>query len=323
MTSNRSIAISGDLGSGKTAIASRLAERMQLQMLNVGNLYRQMAQQRGMSALQLNIHAERDEAVDEEVDRRQGEIARSGEQMIIDSRLGWHFFRDAFKVHLVADSIVAGSRVMSRPASEAETYSSLEQAVKDLKRRNESERVRFLRKYGVDKARLRNYDLICDTTRATLDSTADYIASAFDGSYCTEILGKLPPLLLLDPARIYPSENVKCLRGLWDGAADFAASVQGAGLSAIEPISVGYTGDYFYVVDGHRRLSAALQADLKLISASLTAEGEEEVAGGLPASRYLEASLSLGTYHDWQDIHGIELPAPPVLLAQIDGAIGC
>ena len=70
MISSRSIAISGDLGSGKTAIASRLAERMQLQMLNVGNLYRQMAQQRGMSALQLNIHAERDEAVDEEVDRR-------------------------------------------------------------------------------------------------------------------------------------------------------------------------------------------------------------------------------------------------------------
>ena len=43
----------------------------------------------------------------------------------------------------------------------------MEEAKAKLRERSESERGRFIVRYGVDKARLRNYDLICDTTRAS------------------------------------------------------------------------------------------------------------------------------------------------------------
>src|SRR5688572_1084563 len=103
MTNLRSLVINGDLGSGKSTVSVELAKRLGIRRISVGDLYREMAQQRGMTALQLNLHAELDDAVDSSVDQLQSDIARSGEQLIVDSRLAWFFFTEAFKVHLITD----------------------------------------------------------------------------------------------------------------------------------------------------------------------------------------------------------------------------
>ena len=84
----------------------------------------------------------------------------------MDSRLAWHFFTDALKVHMITEPAEAARRVLARPSGPAESYTSLEEAKAKLRERSESERSRFIIRYGVDKARLRNYDLVCDTTRA-------------------------------------------------------------------------------------------------------------------------------------------------------------
>ena len=81
-----------------------------------------MAKQRGMTALQLNLHAELDDKIDFYVDRLQSDIAASGEQLIVDSRLAWFFFRDALKVHLITEPTVAAHRVVGRPTNAVETY---------------------------------------------------------------------------------------------------------------------------------------------------------------------------------------------------------
>ena len=86
MFSDRSIVVSGDLGSGKSTVTTELARRLNLRRVSVGDLYRQMAQSRGMSALQLNLHAELDDAVDGYVDQLQQEIAKSDEQLVVDGR---------------------------------------------------------------------------------------------------------------------------------------------------------------------------------------------------------------------------------------------
>src|SRR6266496_1907993 len=216
MTNRRSIVMSGDLGSGKSTISRQVASRLGLRRLSMGDLYRNMAQERGMSALQLNLHAERDEAVDGYIDQLQAEIARSHEQLVIDSRLSWFFFSDAFKVYLIVDPVTAARRVMSRPANDVEAYSSVEEAVDRLRSRSNSERIRFIRKYAVDKTRLRNYDMVCDTTRAGPDEIVDRIVAAFNGTFGQEILAHSPPLLLLDPARIYPSQDISGRPGPWD-----------------------------------------------------------------------------------------------------------
>ena len=311
MTNPRSIVISGDIGSGKSTISLQLASRLGLRRVSVGNLYRDMAGARGMSALQLNLHAERDEAVDDQVDQMQAEMARSGEQLVVDSRLAWHFFPEAFKVHLIADPGVAARRVMSRPESDVEAYPCMADAVAGLQRRSDSERTRFLLKYGVDKARLRNYDLVCDTTHAQPGNITDSILAAAGGTLSASMHVHPPPLLLLNPRRVYPGPGVRHLRDLRESGP--AEDLQQPGGADPEPVSAAYTGRYFYLVDGHRRLSAAVASGRTLLPARLVAEAGEQMAAGLSAQQYFEAMVSLSMICDWAAAHGIELGVPPHL----------
>ena len=310
MFSDRSIVVSGDLGSGKSTVTMELATRLGLRRVSVGDLYRQMAQSRGMSALQLNLHAELDDEVDGYVDQLQQEIAKSDEQLVVDGRLAWFFFTDAFKVHLITDPVVAANRVLARPSDEVEAYSSLAEAMERLGNRSESERMRFLTRYGADKNRLRNYDLVCDTTSARSDEVVDTIIAAYQGSIGAQILLAAPPLLLLDPKRIYPSRDVR-------EPGDFPelplGEPRGDGLAGREPLTVGYAGYSFFVVDGHRRLSAAIRRGSSLIAARLLAEGSEQAGDGLTALEYFESRVSPSVVRDWETAHGITLPLPPRL----------
>ena len=312
MESPRSITINGDLGSGKSTVAIELARRLGRRRISMGDIYRQLAQQRGMTALQLNRHSERDLNIDTHVDSIQQEMARSGEAMIVDSRLGWFFFADAFKVHLITDPTVAAHRVMARPADGVESYASVEEAEQRLFERSESERARFLARYHVDKARLRNYSLVCDTTRAHPADVASHVIDAFERYADGELS------LLLDPRRLYPTEQIKNLRWAWDAAgADLVRQVAATNVNDLTPIKVGYDGHRFFIVDGHGRASAALRADLPLIRAELVAEAEEVVVDDLTAGQFFLAGVQLSSLHDWETAHDINLPLPPHLRQEV------
>src|SRR5262249_41488182 len=148
MASRRSVVLNGDLGSGKTTVSTLLAERLGIRRVSVGDMYRAMAARQGLTALQLNLHAQLDDKVDYIVDQMQRDMAASGEQLIVDSRLAWHFFTDAVKVHLLTEPGVAATRALGRPANTVESYSSVAQASVALARRSASERQRFITRYG-------------------------------------------------------------------------------------------------------------------------------------------------------------------------------
>jgi cytidylate kinase len=308
VTVRKSIVFNGDLGSGKSTVSTAVAKRLGLRRVSVGDLYREMAQQRKMTALQLNLHAELDQAVDGYVDQLQRDIAASGERLVMDSRLAWHFFTDALKVHMITEPGEAARRALGRPSGPAESYTSLEEAKAKLRERSESERGRFIIRYGVDKARLRNYDLVCDTTRASAAEVVEHIIDAYEGRLGADVLREAPPLLLLDPARVYPTEDIATLRGLWDS--EFVGDVASVGDEGLEPLTIGYTGEYFFVVDGHRRLSAALQNGFHLVPARLVAEVDEPVVGGMSAVDYFAAQVRPSTVYDWEAAHKIQLPLP-------------
>jgi cytidylate kinase len=256
-TTRRSIVFNGDLGSGKSTVSVLLAERLGIRRISVGDLYREMAVQRGMTALQLNLHAELDDKIDHYVDQLQSDIAASAEQLIVDSRLAWHFFADAVKVHLITEPTVAARRVLGRPADTVETYASLEEARGRLAARSESERLRFINRYGVDKTRLRNYDLICDSTSATPEQIVERIIRYLDTDVRGDS-GPLRPLCHLDPRRIARTD---------DSTAD-------------TDITVRYIAPDFFAVGGHRRLTAAIEAGEPLVAATLVAERVLPVAAG-------------------------------------------
>jgi predicted cytidylate kinase len=239
MTLARSVVINGDLGSGKTTVSMLLAERLGVRRISIGDLYRDLAAQRGLSALQLNRHAELDDEIDAYVDRVQRDIVRSGERLIVDSRLAWHFFTDARKVHLITEPGEAARRVLGRP-TDVENYATLEEARRELAARSDSERVRFLSRYGVDKADPRNYDLVVDTSRVTPAEIVDTITGWLAEPPATTVC-------FLDPRRIVP---------LGDGSG---------------PLVVGYAAPDFVAVRGGGRLGTAIRAGENLVRALLAA----------------------------------------------------
>ncbi|GGN93817.1 hypothetical protein GCM10010112_82510 [Actinoplanes lobatus] len=239
MTAPRTVVLNGDLGSGKTTVSVALAERLGVRRVSIGDLYRQMAAEHGMTALQFNLHAELDDKIDHYIDQLQYDIAASGEPLVVDSRLAWHFFRGAYKVHLVTDPVVAARRVLGRAGGPVERYTNLEDACTQLAARSESERQRFLTRYGVDKTRLQNYDLICDTTSAT---PVDIVTRIIEWAAA--------PTCLLDPRRVLrttPTES--------DGE-----------------IKVLHQNSHFFAVSGGLRLDAAAQAGETLVPVQLVDE---------------------------------------------------
>jgi CMP/dCMP kinase len=265
METARSVVINGDLGSGKSTVSRLLARRFGIRRVSVGDLYREMAQQRGMTALERNLHAELDDKIDHYVDQLQSDIAMSGENLVVDSRLAWLFFRDSLKVHLITDPMVAAHRVLRRPADTVEHYTSAAEARQRLAERSESERVRYIERYGADKTRLRNYDLICDTTRATPEETVARIVDALPA----------PPgdtRLFVDPRRIHPTAD------------------PGAGSGSVR---LGYARPHFFVVDGQGLIDTALRDGHRLVPAALAAEAEEPIDGST-AEAYFTARYRLG-----------------------------
>jgi predicted cytidylate kinase len=280
MATRRSVVLNGDLGSGKSTVSVLLAQRLGIRRISVGDLYREMAQQRGMTALQLNLHAELDDKIDFYVDQLQRDAATSGEQLIVDSRLAWFFFTGALKVHLVAEASVVARRVLGRPADTVERYASVEQARERLAVRSESERARFISRYGADKNRLRNYDLVCDSTRATPHEIVERIVDAL----------RRPPArttLFIDPERIHPTAG----RGAHDDG----------------PIRLGHARPCFFVVDGHRRVSEAIRAGRTLVEATLAAEADESV-DGRSAVWFFDAECTPTRVREWEHDHGATLP---------------
>jgi predicted cytidylate kinase len=234
MTRPRTVVFNGDLGSGKTTVSMLVAGRLGVRRVSIGDLYRQMAAEHGMTALEFNLHAELDDKVDHYIDQLQHDIAASGERLVVDSRLAWFFFTGALKVHLVTDPVVAARRVLGRPGDTVENYRGLDEACRQLADRSESERRRFLSRYGADKTDLRNYDLVCDTTSAAPEQIAARIAEVLE----TPVGATSAPVCHLDPGRVRRTPT---------------AEAEGE-------IAVRYQAPHFFVIRGHRRLTEAIHA---------------------------------------------------------------
>lgn len=74
----RVVVVSGPPGSGKTTYARHIAERLGLEMVSAGSIFRRIARERGISVVELNLIAERDPSIDMLIDKMMLERARKG-----------------------------------------------------------------------------------------------------------------------------------------------------------------------------------------------------------------------------------------------------
>lgn len=169
------ISVTGDLGSGKSTVCSYLKEKYGLNVYSIGLIQRSLALKYNMDVLAFNKYMETHPEIDEEIDAELTLLGGRDEDMILDSRMAWHFVPDSYKVFLSVDLDEAARRIMNDPRGCVESYASLEEAKISLVERKKSENLRYITKYGVDCSNPGNYDLIIDATSLTPAEVAERI----------------------------------------------------------------------------------------------------------------------------------------------------
>src|SRR3989338_6280959 len=163
------IAISGKAGSGKSTVAKELAKKLGLKHYSVGDLMRKMAKEKGITLLELGRRAEKDKSIDGELDERQIELGSNEKDFVIDGRLTAFFMPKAdLKVFLDCDDEVRAERVLKNERKD-EKGKSLNEIIKKINEREESERKRYKGYYNADYYNKSLYDLVINTTFLTVE----------------------------------------------------------------------------------------------------------------------------------------------------------
>ena len=171
------ITISGKPGSGKSSTADKVAELLGYTRHSSGDMVRDLLQREHLTLAEYNKKAEDDHALDTKVDEFLRGF-RNKNNVIIDSRLGFYWIPESFKVYLDLDMQVATVRIYKDAVSNnmrtkgGESASSLDMVAKQVQSRMEAERSRFKDMYNVDPYNTANFDLIIDTSRHTPQTVA-------------------------------------------------------------------------------------------------------------------------------------------------------
>ena len=175
------ISIAGDLGSGKSTIAKRLAETLNYTYFSTSMLFRKLAAERGMDALQLNYLSETDKSIDKYIDDNLRAINDGNDtHYILDSRMAWYFVPKSFKIYATVKPEIAAERVLNDKTRFGEPEAvDLQQRVQTLLERQNVENRRYKSIYGVDCSDLSNYDLIIDTSGHTVEELVEQILDVY------------------------------------------------------------------------------------------------------------------------------------------------
>ena len=175
------ITISGGPGSGKSSTANRVSEQLGYRRFSSGDFMRQIGLERGLTIDEMQTQAERDHSIDHAIDAA---IRKTGEQeeIVIDSRIAFHWLPESFKVLLTLDPHIAAERTFKQIQEQGrmnQNGDSIEEIHKHLLARIESEKKRYKSLYDIDYPTVSDFDLVIDTATHSLDQVVDLIVEEY------------------------------------------------------------------------------------------------------------------------------------------------
>jgi cytidylate kinase len=171
------VTISGKPGSGKSSTADRVAELLGFTRHSSGDMVRRVLKRNHLTLEEYNQKAELNHDLDDQIDEELRAL-RDQEDIIVDSRLGFYWLPESFKVYLDLDIDVATARIYQDVAGNASRQGvesadvSLSGVAREVRGRMLTEQARFRKLYGVDPYEQAHFDLIIDTSRHNPHSVA-------------------------------------------------------------------------------------------------------------------------------------------------------
>ena len=279
---NRSnqITITGHPGGGKTTAAKLLAKELGWEYFYTGAVQRQLAAEMGISTLEFNKRSETDLSLNKKIDEVYVELNQSQKPMVVDARLAWHFMPNSFKVRFEVPVAVGAQRVFEFARREDEQYRDLASAEQALAERRASERTHYRNSYGIDVEDHAHFDLILDTAYSLPERNVSFVRAAFSLWY----KGIRLPKHWLSPKSMLPTRELT--EADRTAVEDIAGLIIENGYDTLSPIMVVGDGEKVYVVDGHRRVAAALKAQCDFLPVLFVEDGAELI-GGKKAADFL------------------------------------
>lgn len=172
----RVVTLTGPPGSGKSTAGRIVAKKLGLEYRSAGELFRAEAKRRGMDVEEFSRYAETHEAIDRTLDDEMATLAMPGR--LLDGRLAGAFCRrqgvPCYYLVVTADDSERFKRLADR-----DRLSIGEATVRTLAR-EQSERDRYWRYYGIDLA-LEVPDITVDSSTLKPESVAEKLVDFVRG----------------------------------------------------------------------------------------------------------------------------------------------
>lgn len=167
MSKKHIITIAGKPGSGKSSTAREVAKLLSYEHFSAGKMVRKIAEENGLTLTELNKKALENPSIDRKIDEYiKGLTAKNN--IVIDSRLGFHWISESFKVYLELDSDIAIARIyrdIQKNERSTEYTENLDDIWNHVQNRTKNERDRFRKFYKLNPFDSKHYDLIIHTER--------------------------------------------------------------------------------------------------------------------------------------------------------------
>jgi cytidylate kinase len=156
-------------------VAKLLAQKLGLRHVSVGQLFRRIAEERGLTLAQLSELAERDPTIDLMLDNLARKEAEKG-AVVIDGHVAPWLLKDVatLRIAIVASFETRIKRLAQRDGK------PIEEVKKETLQREESERRRYLRLYNIDISNFSEFDLVINSERFSPDDIVEIILKALE-----------------------------------------------------------------------------------------------------------------------------------------------
>ncbi len=296
------LTITGKLGSGKSTICRLIAEKHGFKIYSTGEIQRKIALDMGISTLELNELMRKDSKYDDLIDNEVVRISHEckSENILFDSRMAFHFVKDAYDIFATIDPAEAARRVMKSPRGNEETYQDEREAEKKLLERSNLENIRFEEIYGIDNLDYINYNLVIDTTWSTPEVLANIIFDKAKSNYTKK--GQV----MISPRSLYPTERIRNINmQIVQDYIDNPSKMQ-------NPIQIVYFDNYHYIIDGHHRVLAALLSGKDFVTAQIVENAEQITDRSLESFESELKFVGKSTLYDYEDIAKFSYKSYPV-----------
>jgi predicted cytidylate kinase len=175
------LTVGGPPGSGTSTLCRLLQERTGLRYIYAGQIFREMAKERGMSLLEFSALCQRDPSIDLDLDRTMLIEAKKGDAILEGRMIGPFCAREklySFKIYLDADPAERAMRVRERDGG------TIDEVTRAMREREEIEKDRYARYYNMDPTDRGWYDLLIDSTHFTPEEVLGLVLDKAQGWSC-------------------------------------------------------------------------------------------------------------------------------------------